>query len=154
MCAVAGILTSSFYNLDQRIVMKDGENALAKFHDLLIVWKAEIVAILRTNRAIKRLNARQQEKYNHFTRCYICRHEFVEGEAKGPQVRDHDRITGWFINAAHCQCNLERPVSFKIPVFFHNFWGYDGHLIVHEFGKRPDREIQVIGQNMEKYSEV
>ena len=46
------------------------------------------------------------------------------------------------------------PVSFKILVFFHNFRGYDAHLIVHEFGKRPDCELRVIGQNMEKYLQV
>ena len=154
VCAAAAILTSSFYDFDQRTVMKVGENALAEFLDALIVWEAEIVAILRTNRAMKRLSARQQEEYDNATRCYICRHEFVEGKAKGPKVRDHDHITGWFIGAAHRQCNLERPVSFKIPVFFHNFRGYDAHLIVHEFGKRPDREIKVIGQNMEKYLQV
>ena len=45
-------------------------------------------------------------------------------------------------------------MSFKIPVFFHNFRGYDAHLIVHEFEKRPDREIKVIGKNMEKYLQV
>ena len=38
--------------------MKVGKNALAEFLDLLIVWEAEIVAILRTNRAIKRFSAR------------------------------------------------------------------------------------------------
>ena len=143
--AAAAILTSSFYNFDQRTVMKVGENALAEFLDTLIVWEAEIVAVLRTNRAIKRLSVRQQEEYDNANRCYICRHEFVEGEAKGPKVRDHHHITGWFIGAAHRQCNLERPVSFKIPVFFHNFRGYNAPLIVHEFGKRPDREIKVIG---------
>ena len=74
--------------------MKVGENALAEFLDALIVWEAEIVAILRTNRAMKRLSARQKEEYDNATRCYICRHEFVEGEAKGPKVRDHDHITG------------------------------------------------------------
>ena len=116
--------------------------------------KSKIVAILRTNRTIKRLSARQQEEYDNATRCYICRHEFVEREAKGPKVRDHDHITGWFINAAHRQCNLERPICFTIPVFVHNFRGYDAHLIVQEFGKRPDREIKMIGQNMEKYLQV
>ena len=136
VCAAAAILPSSFYNFDQRTVMKVGENALAEFLDTLIVYEAEIVAILRMNRAMKRLSARQQEEYDNATLCYICRHEFVEGEAKGPKVRDHDHITGWFISAAHRQCTLERPVSFKIPVFFHNFRGYDAHLIVHEFGKR------------------
>ena len=97
--------------------MKVGENALAEFLDTLIVWEAEIVAILLTNQTMKRLSVRQQEEYDNATRCYICRYEFVEGEAKGPNVRDHDNITGWFIGAAHRQCNLERPVSFKIPVF-------------------------------------
>ena len=39
-------------------------------------------------------------------------------------------------------------------MFVHNFRGYDAHLIVHEFKKRPNREIKVIGQNMEKYLQV
>ena len=134
--------------------MKVGENALAEFLDTLIVSDAEIVAILRTNRATKRLSARQQEEYDNATKCYIYRHEFFEGEAKIPKVRDHDHITGWFIGAVHRKCNLERPVSFKILVFFHNFRGYDAHLIVHEFGKRFDREIKVIGHNMEKNLQV
>ena len=94
MCAAAAVLTSSFYNFDQRIVMKVGENALAEFLDALIVWEAEIVAILRTKCAMKRLSVRQQEEYDNATRCYICRHEFIEGEAKGSKVRDHDHITG------------------------------------------------------------
>ena len=36
-------------------------------------------------------------------------------------------------------------------MFFHNFCGYDTHLIVHEFGIRFNREIKIIGENMEKY---
>ena len=58
VCAAAAIITSSFYNLDQRTVMKVGKNTHAEFLDSLIVWKAEIVAILHTNRAMKRLTAR------------------------------------------------------------------------------------------------
>ena len=94
---------------------------------------------------MKRLRVCQQEKYDNATRCYICRHEFVEGDAKSLKVRDHDHITGWCTGAAHRQCNFKRPVSFKISVFFHNFRCYNAHLIVNEFGKRPDREIKVIG---------
>ena len=105
VCAAAAILTSSFYNFDQRTVMKVGENALAEFLDSLIVLEAEIVAILRTNRAMIRLSAGQQKKYDNATRCYICRHEVVEGEAKGFKNRDHDHITGWFIGVAHRQFN-------------------------------------------------
>ena len=100
--------------------MKVGKNSLAEFLDTLIVWEAEIVAILRTNRARKRLSACQQNEYDNASRCYIYRHEFVENEAKGQNVCDHNDITGWLIGAAHRQCNLERPVCFKIQVFFYN----------------------------------
>ena len=131
--------------------MKVEANALSEFLDTLNVWKAEIVEKLRTNRAINRLNAREQEEFNNATRCYICRYVFVEVEANGSKVRDHDQITGCFIGAIHRKCNLERPICFKILVLVHYFRGYDAHLIVHEFGKRPDLEIKVIGQNMEKY---
>ena len=127
VCAAAAIIISSFYNFDQRTVMIVEENALAEFLDSLIVCEAEIVAILRTNRAMKRFSAHQKEEYDNATRCYICRHKFVDGEAKSSKVRDHDHITGLFIGAAHRQCNLEHPVSFKIPVFVHNFRGYDAH---------------------------
>ena len=134
--------------------MKVAENTLSEFVDTLIVWEAEISEKLRTNRAMNWLNARQQEEFNNATRCYICRHEFVEGEAKGLKVHDHDHKTGCFNADAHRQSNLERPVCFKIPEFFYNFRGYDAHLIVHEFRKRPDREIKVNGQNLEKYLQV
>ena len=39
-------------------------------------------------------------------------------------------------------------------MFFHNFRGYDSHLIVHEFPNIQDRKLKVIGQNMEKYLQV
>ena len=38
VCAAAAIFTSSFYNFDQRTVMKVGENPLVEFLDMLIVW--------------------------------------------------------------------------------------------------------------------
>ena len=46
------------------------------------------------------------------------------------------------------------PGQFPDPGLFHKFRGCDAHLIVHEFGKPPDRDIKVIGQNMEKYLQV
>ena len=78
----------------------------------------------------------------------------MESEAKSPKVRDHDHITGCFNGAANRQCNLEQPICFKIPMFFYNFRKYNAHLIVHEFGKRSNREIKVIGQNKKKYLQV
>ena len=69
-------------------------------------------------------------------------------------MRDHDHVTGYFIGAAHNLCNKRRRVVFQIPVFIHNFRGYDGHLIVHSFIKYPEREINVIEKSMERYSQL
>ena len=100
------------------------------------------------------MSAQKREDYVNATECYICRLPFEENDLTKPKVCDHHHITEFFIGTAHRQCNLERAVSFLIPVFFHNFIGYDANLIFHEFGKRPDREIKVIGENMEKYLQV
>ena len=43
------------------------DNALGEFLDKLICWITEIVAILSTNRTIKRLSARQQKEYENST---------------------------------------------------------------------------------------
>ena len=37
---------------------------------------------------------------------------------------------------------------------FHNFRGYDSHLIIHALAKYPNRELNVIGQTMEKYIQI
>jgi hypothetical protein len=44
-------------------------------------------------------------------------------------------------------------VVFDIPVFFHNFRGYDTHLIMtaQSNPQSRDRKLEVIGQNMERY---
>ena len=130
------------------------ENPLIEFLNVLIEWETAMVEELQTNRSIKRMSVQKRERYENATQCYICCHSFEENDLKGHKVRDHDNITGFFIGAAHRQCNLEQPVSFRIPVFFQKFREYDAHLIVHEFGKRPEREIKVINKNMEKYLQV
>ncbi len=67
------------------------------------------------------------------------------------KVRDHDHITGKYRGAAHDRCNLRMRTTYKIPVFFHNFRGYDAHLIVKGMANFPQDKIRIIGQSLEKY---
>ena len=82
--------------------------------------------------------------------CYLCGGEFGN-DVNTQKVRDHDHITGIYRGAAHSKCNLQLQKTYKIPVFFHNFRGYDSHLLVHSLPKYPDRKISLIAQSMEKY---
>jgi hypothetical protein len=66
-------------------------------------------------------------------------------------VRDHDHITGEYRGAAHSRCNLQLRSTYQIPLFIHNFRGYDQHLIIRALGDFDDVKIGVIGQTLEKY---
>ena len=154
VCAAAAILCLNPGRYNQFTVIKVGEKSLTEFVNVLIKLKTAIIKELRINRPMKRMSAQKRVRYETATQCYICRHAFDEDDPKWPKIRDHNHITKFFIGAAHRLCNFERPVSFRIPVFFYNFRGYDAHLIVHEVGKIPEREIKVIGQNTENYLQI
>jgi len=88
--------------------------------------------------------------YNISNECHICE-EIIED--KKDKVRDHCHITGLFRGAAHNSCNLNYKYSDKIPVFFHNLRGYDGHLILNGIKRDiiKDKKVSCIANNMEKY---
>ena len=102
------------------------------------------------------LSREKQEAHNNATICCICHkqdHPFDPTNPIDRKVADHDHVSGYYIGAAHDECNRKRRVVFDIPIIFHNLRGYDSHLIVTALS-RPEyirREIQVIGQNMERY---
>ena len=75
------------------------------------------------------------------------------------KVRDHDHLTGLYRGAAHKNCNLQanKQKSNFVPVFFHNFSGYDCHLIFEqlintaiEIGFEKNH-IKIIPKSMENY---
>src|SRR5206468_9167616 len=87
------------------------------------------------------------KNFNDSKRCYICNEKFTKEKFK---VRDHNHVTDKYRGAACTKCNLGFKLSTIIPVIFHNFEGYDMHLVLQEVG-RFKRELTVIRCNMEKY---
>ena len=71
------------------------------------------------------------ENYDQNT-CWLCQKEFKLKDIKeNPIVKDHCHLTGRFRGLAHNNCNLntrKAHTSF-VPILFHNFSGYDCHLI-------------------------
>ena len=58
---------------------------------------------------------------------------------------------GEYRGAAHSECNLQVQNSKKIPVFFHNLSGYDGHLIMQEIQKADFTKVDIIAKTLEHY---
>ena len=107
--------------------------------------------------AMPPLRGEKLNRHRVANECCIChnpRRPFIDGHPDWRKVADHDHITGYYLGAAHDLCNRNRRVCFEIPVFFHNFRGYDGHIIVKSFSEHKDREIKIIGHSMEKYVQV
>jgi hypothetical protein len=91
-----------------------------------------------------------QFDYDRAVSCCICGKEFPDEYTNTrralPKVRDHDHITGAYRGAAHSQCNLSFRTTYKMPVFIHDFRGYDSHLIVPAFTQLEAIVMKVIGQ--------
>ena len=66
-------------------------------------------------------------------------------------MRDHDHWSGEFRGAAHNGCNIAYRKVQKVPVFFHNLSGYDGHIIFQNIGKVKCKDPKPIAKSMEKY---
>ena len=94
-------------------------------------------------------DARLAYEYNYEILCHICHKPFNTNHAD--KVRDNEHVTGKYRGAAHKWCNIRLRRTCKIPVFFHNFRGYDSHFITLALKDFEGVEIRVIGQGMEKY---
>ena len=86
--------------------------------------------------------------------CWLC-----ENPLDNTKVRDHDHLTGKYRGAAHNICNInckQRSSSF-IPIFFHNFSGYDCHLILEELlteAYNQNYNPTIIPKSLENYVSV
>ena len=146
-CAVGIKLVSTIPDLQIPYTDYVGHDVVSWFLKEILRIEEQCLQYLFTDLRLIMTQA-DQLAFTSAVACYICGKNFTENSSK---VRDHDHITGKYRGAAHNRCNLQLRKTYKIPVFFHNFRGYDSHLMVHALGEHPEIPIRVIGQTMEKY---
>jgi len=72
--------------------------------------------------------------------CYICQCNLSDD---GDKVRDHCHFTGQYLGSAHKLCNLQRKAKFKLPMYAHNFTGYDSHFLMQAFATSEKYQSQI-----------
>ena len=102
------------------------------------------------------ITPQEEESFQHSTICWLCEQALRENPLGDDKVRDHDHLTGKYRGAAHNKCNLncKQKSSSFVPTFFHNFSGYDCHLIFEEFLTQAYKmryEPNIILKSMENY---
>ena len=87
----------------------------------------------------------EEERFQSCNMCWIWE-KLIDDE----KVRDHCHISKKFRGAAHCCCHINLQLNKKVTLTFHNFRGYDSHLIFCKINKF-DVKIDVIPNGLEKY---
>ena len=91
----------------------------------MLILEQEANKYFKTNLELQ-ITPQEEESFQLAEECWFC-----ENPLDDTKVRDHDHLTGKYRVAAHNICNIQsqqRSSSF-VPIFFHNFSGYDCHLI-------------------------
>ena len=133
-----------------------GPNVIDNFFQSLFEEEQNICNILSKFEPLK-LSVDEEKLFQEATTCYIC-----EKELGADKVRDHMHLPPYtYRGAAHANCNLQfqfrqgkrsQNSKFYIPVIFHNFRGYDSHLLMESTGKMSKgKKLSVIPNHSEKY---
>lgn len=86
--------------------------------------------------------------------CLYCEKNIspIKGHVK---VRDHDHRTGRYRGVAHHTCNLQVKKETFIPIYAHNFSGFDSHLVVKALNKTGKKQnLTAIALNTEKFKTI
>ena len=101
------------------------------------------------------LTSSEKRLHERAMQCYLCKTQFDYSDAskKKMKVREHDHLTGRYRGPACQECNGKMRLRENfLPVFFHNFRGYDSHVLCAEaLGKIPGWDVSVIAQTKERY---
>ena len=146
-------------NLDNEIVFKRSYTGPDPVNHMLrnLLENEEKIFSLMQQFPDHNLSPEEEREFQEATVCHICNESLFTDWIKNERdaVRDHCHMTGSFIGAAHSNCNLNRRNPCKLPLFCHNFMGYDSHQLLKFYNPNaahPGREetLKCLPLNSEK----
>jgi hypothetical protein len=142
---------------ESKTVNYTGPDAGKVFLQRILEEEKRILKLMEVNKEMV-FTAEDEATHKMAENCHICGEAFMVEEdglkipsLKGEKVRDHCHFTGKYRGPAHNGCNIQYRKVKKIPVFFHNLSGYDGHIIFQNLSKVKCKDPKVIAKSMEKF---
>ena len=106
------------------VVLYRGKNAVNKFVEAILkeydYYRKVIKKHLNKNLV---MCAKDEERFQSSKKYWIYNKVF--------NVGDNDHIAGKYRGSAHWNCNINRKLTKKVPLIFHNLRGYNNHLFNH-----------------------
>lgn len=148
------------------------DDPVKKFFEQLTVDYKRMKWLIENDRQEEyELTPEENEEFVNSTRCWVCTLPFTPDPED--KVVDHDHHTGRYRGAAHRYCNTQitdlpkrknkgkknqcnSEESFILPVFFHNFTGYDCYHLLRGMGKFIPRvwKLDCIAKSLIKFSSL
>ena len=138
-------------NRQNKIHVWQGEDCILKFLNFLeSAVKSQHAFDDELSRKAMNMTAADKIKFDTCEFCPRCSTKFDETVKK---VRDHDHLTGQYRNALCSKCNFRLRLRRRVlPVIFHNFKGYDSHIIIKGgLAQMKNSKFDVIAQTREKF---
>ncbi|XP_060868594.1 uncharacterized protein LOC132943573 [Metopolophium dirhodum] len=124
---------------------EDRTDVAKHFVETIVEVALKIENLMKTNTPII-ISEDEEKTHQECIECNLCKCILVGGD----KVRDHDHLTGKFMQTLCSRCNLELQQPKFVPVFFHNLTNYDSHFIITELGY-DTQTINVIPNSEEKF---
>ena len=139
-------------NRQNKMHVWQGEDCILKFlHFLESAAKSQHDFDDELSRKAMNMTRTDKLKFDSCEFCPRCSTKFDNDKVK--KVRDHDHLTGQFRNALCSKCNFRLRLRRRVlPVIFHNFKGYDSHIIIKGgLGQMKNSKFDIIAQTREKF---
>jgi hypothetical protein len=127
-----------------------GDDAVVNMLKTLMFYEEKLKAYIEKNEAMT-LSMEEEQQFAKAIECYLCKKPFKASDHK---VRDHLHATGAYIGAAHNSCNLQRRRQYTIPLYCHNFIGYDSHPVIKALSEISFTTMKILPKNMEKIMNI
>jgi hypothetical protein len=127
-----------------------GNDCVEHMMNVLLTVEEKLLSQLKTTIPMKKLTRKQKQEKETALICNICEKELLDD-----RVIDHDHITGFYLGITHAACNLNRHVPKFIPIYCHNFEGYDSHFILQKMKKDERiRKVHGLPHNTERFKTI
>lgn len=119
---------SQGYEVPQEHVLKLArcEFAAENFIFSLLRLASHYLTTIKNPEPMK-ITPEEEQAFQESSCCSVCHRAFSD---KRHKVRDHNHFTGAYRGPTCDPCNKSMKNPKRIPIYFHNLKGFDGHLII------------------------